>query len=85
MVLPGVIESVVKKNGDVKVPHDTVTEELKRIAARFGGKSENLSMALAVYMLGFNSYLGFSDLVDEQASADEDLLKRVYTYAKEIK
>lgn len=30
MVLPEVIESVVAKGGDVKVPHDTVTEELKK-------------------------------------------------------
>lgn len=30
MVLPEVIESVVVKGGDVKVPHDTVAEELKK-------------------------------------------------------
>lgn len=29
MVPLGVIESVVAKGGDVKVPHDTVVEELK--------------------------------------------------------
>ena len=52
MVLPEVIESVVQKSGDVKVPHDTVAEELKKIAEISGEESENLSMALAVYMLG---------------------------------
>ena len=51
MVLPEVIESVVVKGGEVKVPHDTVAEELKKIAEISGEKSENLAMAIAVYML----------------------------------
>lgn len=85
MVLPEVIESVVDKSGDVNVPHDTVAEELKKIAEISREESENLSMALAVYMLGFSSYNGFSKIVDEKASVDENFLKRIYAYAKGIK
>ena len=85
MVLPEVIESVVVKGGDVIVPHDTAAEELKRIAKISGEESENLAMSIAVYMLGFSSYSGFSRLVDEKNSIDENFLKRIYAYAKEIK
>ena len=85
MVLPEVIESVVAKGGDVKVPHDTVAEELKKIAEMSGEKSENLAMAIAVYMLGFSSYIGFSGLKEGKTSVDENFLKRIYAYAKGLK
>ena len=39
-------------------------------------------MALAVYMLGFSSYNGFSGMVDGKTSVDENFLKRIYAYAK---
>ena len=74
-----------KEGGDVKVPHDTVAEELKKIAEISGEKSENLAMALAVYMLGFSSYIGFSGLMEGKTSVDENFLKRIYAYAKELK
>ena len=57
MVLPEVIESVVAKGGDVKVPHDTVAEELKKIAEISGEKSENLAMALAVYTYSSDTFM----------------------------
>ena len=85
MVLPEVIESVVVKGGEVKVPHDTVAEELKKIAEISGEKSENLAMAIAVYMLGFSSYIGFSGLKEGKTSVDENFLKRIYAYAKGLK
>lgn len=56
MVLPSVIEDVVETAGTVNVPHDTVIEELRRIA-----ESKNGSFALALYMLGFGTYNGFSE------------------------
>lgn len=40
-----------------------------------------LCMALAVYMLGFHSYLGFANLFEEECTED-NLLKRLYEYAK---
>ena len=54
MVLPQVIQEVVEKADNIAVPHDTVIEELHKMADEKGG-----SFALALYMLGFESYIGF--------------------------
>ena len=84
MVLPNVIEEVVKQDGTVQIPHDTVLQELKNIADMSGRETEDMAMAIAVYMLGFNSYLGFSSLVgnDSNRTVNENYLKRIYAYAK---
>ena len=86
MVLPKVIEKVVNEGGeDVKVPHDSVMSELRRIAKEMNTDDDNLAMALAVYLLGFSTYNGFSkvagNVVDD---VDENSLKRIYEYAKRI-
>lgn len=86
MVLPKVIEKVVNEGGeDVKVPHDSVMSELRRIANEMNTDDENLAMALAVYLLGFSTYNGFSkvagNVVDD---VDENALKRIYEYARRI-
>ena len=86
MVLPKVIEKVVNEGGEeVKVPHDSVMSELRRIAQEMDTDDENLAMALAVYLLGFSTYNGFSkvagNVVDD---VDENALKRIYEYAKRI-
>ncbi len=60
MALPETIKTVVDNSVNALVPHDTVMEELRVIANEKTGNSEDLSMALAVYMLGFSSYSGFS-------------------------
>lgn len=40
-------------------------------------------MAMAVYMLGFNTYLGFREQIPDEFGEDgEAALKRVYEYAK---
>lgn len=83
MVLPSVIENVVNEGGDeVKIPHDTVINELKAVADRLEKSNENLAMA--IYLLGFSSYLGFSDVAgDVTAEQDQDkMLKHIYEYAK---
>ena len=54
MVLPSVIQEVVATSGSIVVPHDTVINELQNIANEKDG-----SFALALYMLGFESYIGF--------------------------
>lgn len=85
MVLPEVIERVVKQDGNVKIPHDTVLQELKNIAALSGKENEDVAMAVAVYMLGFNSYLGFANLIkNDNSTINENYLKRIYAYAKEV-
>ncbi|MDY4230528.1 MAG: Eco47II family restriction endonuclease [Candidatus Faecousia sp.] len=54
MVLPSVIQEVVSDADNISVPHDTVVEELQQIADKKNG-----SFALALYMLGFETYIGF--------------------------
>ena len=86
MVLPKVIEKVVNEGGeDVKVPHDSVMSELRRIAKEMNTDDENLAMALAVYLLGFSTYNGFSKVAGNVVvDGDENALKRVYEYARRI-
>lgn len=88
MVLTEVIEKVVKQDSKVKVPCDTVIEELKKIADMLGRETEDIAMTVAVYMLGFNSYLGFSALMKNVVSVgnyDDNYLKRIYAYLKALK
>lgn len=54
MVLPSVIQEVIESSESLSVPSDTVIEELQSLANTKGG-----SFALALYMLGFNGYIGF--------------------------
>lgn len=61
MVLPDVIKKVVAEMDKSIVPHDTVMDELRKIAKEQGGKSDDLALAMAVYMLGFTSYNGFKN------------------------
>ena len=60
MVLPSVIEKAVKELEGAIVPHDTVIDELRELAAKQNIESEDLSIAMAAYMLGFGSYNGFN-------------------------
>ena len=60
MVLPQVIQGVVDTMGDTIVPNDTVIEELKVIAKKQGIEPEDMSVAMAVYILGFGGYSGFA-------------------------
>ena len=59
MVLPDIIQKAVDELGNNIVPNDTVMEELKELSKQYNFKSEDLSIAMAVYMLGFGSYNGF--------------------------
>ena len=48
-------------------------------------KMAKLSMAMAVYMLGFNTYMGFDDKIRGELGVDKDgMLKRIYEYVKKI-
>ena len=45
-----------------------------------------LSMAMAVYMLGFNTYMGFGDKIRGELGEDKDgMLRRIYEYVKKLK
>lgn len=83
MALPEVINTVVNEEGAVTVPQDTVIQELRKVAELYAEQPENLAMAMSVYMLGFNTYLGFCQQEKEPfAGASEAMLKRIYEYAK---
>lgn len=83
MKLPIMIDKVVNEGENVNVPHDTVIQELQKIADLFYAETGEGAMAMAVYMLGFSSYIGF-----EQASEIEEMndlsLNRLYEYAKRL-
>lgn len=83
MVLPEVINTVVNEDGKVSIPNDTVIQELENLSTLFDDKTNELSMAMAVYLLGFNSYMGFNHTqlmpLDEN---EKNRLKRIYSYAK---
>ena len=59
MIRPEVIEKVVNNMQDVRVPRDTVLSELIEWAEHLDGTTEDMSIAMAVYMLGFSGYNGF--------------------------
>ena len=85
MIMPQVIENVVNISSDVKVPEDTVLKELKNIASQIGSESDELPMAMAVYMLGFSTYKGFEKYLGDEFSARDATIKRIYEYAKRFK
>ena len=86
MVLPGIIHSVVNEESSVPVPCDTVIQELKSVAALYAEQTEDLAMAMAVYMFGFNTYMGFRDKAELQfGKRDTEMLKRIYEYAKNFR
>lgn len=85
MTLPEIINSVVNEEDGISVPYDTVIQELRNVAMLYAEKTEELSMAMAVYMLGFNTYMGFEDGMGRQFDKkNDDMLKRVYEYAKKF-
>lgn len=60
MALPETIKNVVENAAQALVPHDTVMDELKAIAQKQNVATDDLAVAMAVYMLGFGTYKGFS-------------------------
>lgn len=59
MVLPEVISKAVSKLDSSTIPNDTVFDEIRMIASQQNYDSEDLSIAMAIYLLGFSNYLGF--------------------------
>lgn len=60
MILPEVIQKVVKASGKHLVPNDTVYEELQRLSSKLNIDNDDLAISMAIYMLGFADYLGFN-------------------------
>ncbi len=84
MVLPVVVEDVVHSSEDVSVPKDSVLDELRGIAKISGGDNDDIAMAIAVYLLGFSSYLGFAENegIAIDIWNDEGNIARLCEYAK---
>ncbi|MDY6268304.1 MAG: Eco47II family restriction endonuclease [Selenomonadaceae bacterium] len=76
MMLPSIIRSVIASSVETKIPKDTAYQELVAMTKKFGTADEELSMAMAVYLLGFSTYQGF------QSSADSSL-KDIYQFVRE--
>ena len=76
LVLPHTIKKVIADGKEAKVPQDTAYLELKAIAQKAGGDDEELALAMAMYMLGFSTYIGFQD-------GEESSLKGIYQYLRE--
>ena len=62
MVLPNVIDDVLKSSHKVVAPKDTVIDELKRTVSSYNIGDEDLAMMIAMYILGFSTYTGFDSL-----------------------
>ena len=79
-VLPKDVElkTSLTKNIQLNIPlmsagMDTVTEG-------------DMAIAMAVYMLGFNTYMGFGDKIRGELGENKDgMLKRIYEYVKWLK
>lgn len=59
MILPTVIDRAVEELDSATIPNDTVFDEIKDIVSHQNYDSEDLSIAMAFYLLGFAGYLGF--------------------------
>jgi hypothetical protein len=85
MVLPEIVERVVKSGEITKMPKDEVTENLQNIANYLNPEQDELKMSMAVYMLGFSDYEGFSEMFgDDNALTSKNRLRRIYEYAKKL-
>ena len=84
MVLPGVIQEVVESSEKEVVPHDTVFLELCNVANQINVGTEDLSMALAIYLLGFSSYQGFNGYFIDEINTTHQIkeIEAIYQVAK---
>ncbi len=60
LALPSVIKKAVEISDSKLIPKDTVMDELRIIVKEQNIKEEDMAVAMAIYLLGFGSYLGFS-------------------------
>lgn len=85
MVLPKVVRDVVDAAEGITIPKDTVYEELQRIAKLSNGNTDDMSMAIAIYLLGFSTYLGFADKSGETEACQNDRkIDRLYSFINQF-
>ncbi|WP_418969273.1 Eco47II family restriction endonuclease [Alloscardovia omnicolens] len=60
MALPAVVDEVLREEGGIaEKTHDTVYSQIEEFAKSIQGVPEDQAMIMSMYMLGFNTYLGF--------------------------
>lgn len=79
-ILPNLVQDVIETSGEVLSQKDTAYTELSALSTLLGTDDKNLSFALAIYMLGFNSYNGFENLKPTTITGNETLSE----YAKKL-
>lgn len=79
MRLPEVINSVVNEEAGVKIPDDKVIEELGRLSLLYEEQPKDLAMAMAIYMLGFSTYRGFSNRIEQKLDCVEEKKLKEFT------
>ncbi len=84
MLLPDIIKGVVESGSGIKTPHDTVLEELTAFVNSSSEKNKDISMALAIYMLGFSTYYGFEKGEQDNSSLDNSDIRRIKGYLKNV-
>ncbi len=60
MSLPTIVEEVLTDNYQRLVAQDTVYREISAIADKYADLPGDMPMVMAMYMLGFGTYHGFS-------------------------
>ena len=66
LALPESINSIKNEKYNNVSPNDTVIDELREIATMYSDHTKELAMAMAVYMLGFSTYMGFADKIKQR-------------------
>lgn len=61
MALPEYVSQALRTSTRITAPHDTVIEEMLTASSSYHMPTEDLSMLMAMYMLGFNTYNGFNN------------------------
>lgn len=59
LILPEVIKGVIASSDKLSIPNDTTYSELLEKSSEFKEYSQDISMAMAIYLLGFSDYLYF--------------------------
>lgn len=77
MILPYIIQDVIKSNKGINVPNDTVYSELMLIANKFKNTDKDIAFMMAIYLLGFSSYNGFEE------PGEYNSLKSIYEFVRE--
>ena len=72
-VLPKTVQHIIETSDEILREEDTAYTELAALSKLIGTDDKNLSFALAIYMLGFNTYNGFDSLKPSRIKDSDNL------------